>query len=151
MAVGDTSIFEEVALNIGNNNHNFASDSFSMILITSLPNINQATPDRTNFTEVTAGGSYSTGGIALTTTYTEVGGVATFDITNAPSWAKLAGSPSGIVAGLIVNDTLAGTDNDGVAFVDFTADSGVTPVSMVDSTINANPHANGLFALTITP
>jgi len=150
MALGDTGLFEELALTIGSEDHNFTSDTFAMILITTLPVVGQASPDRADYTECTAGGSYSTGGVTLTTTYAEVGGVATFDITNSPSWTKAAGSPTNIVAGLIVNNTHAGT-NDAIGFVDFTADSGSTAVSMVDSTITANPNASGLFTLTVNP
>ena len=150
MALGDTVVFEEVALNFGNDTHNFAADSFSMILIASLPVASQNSPDRGDYTEMSVGGGYAVGGISLTTTYTEVGGVATFDITNSPSWAKLPGSPTTIIAGLIVNDVSSGS-NDAIAFVDFTEDGGITPVSMVDTTITANPHANGLFTLTVNP
>ena len=39
-------------------------NTFSLILITTLPLVTQATPDRADFTEVSNGGGYTTGGIA---------------------------------------------------------------------------------------
>ena len=148
MARGDLVQFQEFPLELSKGGYNLETDSFSMILITTLPVNTDASPDRADYTEVTAGGSYVTGGIALTVTLAEVGGVTTFDITNAPSWAKLAGSPTDIKAGLIVNNTHAGTQ-DAIAAVDLTTDGGTTAISMVDSTITATPNASGLYTITI--
>lgn len=147
MAKGDTVIFEEVTLSLGNGDHILGSDSFSLILINSLPTASDASPDSADYTECAAGGSYSTGGIALTTTFAEAAGVATFDATNNPNWPLLAGSPTDIVAALIVNTTHAGT-NDALGFVDLTNDAGVTPVSMVDGPVSVTWHASGILQIT---
>lgn len=144
MAQGDNTPFDEISIGRG---ENYGTDSFSMILITSLPSATQTTPDRSDFTECTAGGSYSTGGIALTTTYTLASRVLTFDFTNSPEWAAAAGSPTNIVAGLIVNNTVA--SNDAVAFVDLTTDAGITPISMVSGKVKIDANPQGVFALTL--
>lgn len=146
MAQGDFTLFEEFAKNIADGSHDMDSDTFSLILITTLPNANQATPDRSDFTEVTAGGGYTTGGIALTTTYTEAAGVATFDSSTNPQWIAAAGSPTNIVAALLVNDTHAGT-NDAVGFIDMTVDGGTTPISLVAGDITVTWNASGIFTL----
>ena len=148
MAQGDFTLFEEFALNLGDGSHDLDSDTLSLILITTLPTAAQATPDRADFTEVTAGGGYTAGGIALTKTYTEAAGVATFDASTNPSWTAAAGSPTNIVAGLLVNDTHAGT-NDAVGFIDMTTDAGTTPISLVAGDITVTWNASGIFTVTI--
>lgn len=147
MAQGSVLKFEEFTKNIGDGSHDLDNDSFSLILITTLPAASTATPDRADFTEVTAGGGYSTGGIALTITYTEAAGTATFDATNNPEWVAAAGSPTNIVAGLIVNNTHSGS-NDAIAFVDLTVDAGSTPVSLVDGNVKVTWNASGIFTVS---
>jgi hypothetical protein len=146
MAQGDFLLFEEFRKNIADGSHDMDSNSFSLILITTLPTVAAATPDRADFTEVTAGGGYSTGGIALTTSYVEAAGTATFDSTTNPSWTASAGSPTNIVAALLVNDTHAGT-NDAIGFVDMTTDGGTTPISLVAGNITVTWNASGVFTL----
>jgi hypothetical protein len=148
MAQGDLLTFEEFRKNIGDGSHDMDNDTFSVILITTLPVLGQASPDRVDYTEVTAGGGYSTGGIALTgVTWTEAAGVATFDSSLAPTWTAAAGSPTNIVAALIVNDTHAGT-NDAIAFIDMTVDAGTTPISLVAGNVSITFNASGLFTLS---
>lgn len=146
MAQGDFLLFEEFSKNIADGSHDMDNDTFSLILITTLPLVADATPDRADYTEVTAGGGYSTGGIALTTTYTEAAGTATFDSSTNPAWTAAAGSPTNIVGALLVNDTHAGT-NDAVGFVDMTTDGGATPISLVDGNITVTWNASGIFTL----
>jgi len=148
MAQGDYLTFEEFRLNIGDGSHNMGSDTFSMILITTLPTLAAGTPDRADFTEVTAGGGYSTGGITLTgVTWNEVSGVATFDSSLLIAWTAAAGSPTNIVAGLLVNDTHSGT-NDAVGFIDMTVDAGSTPISLVAGNVSIAVNASGFFNLS---
>lgn len=148
MAQGDLLLFEEFSKNIGDGSHDMDTDTFSVILITTLPNVNQASPDRADFTEVTAGGGYTAGGIELAgVTWAEAAGVATFDSTTNPAWTASAGSPTNIVAALIVNDSHAGT-NDAIGFVDMTTDGGTTPISLVDGNITLTWNASGIFTLS---
>jgi len=146
MAQGDFVLFEEFSKTIGDGSHDLDGDTFACILITALPTAAQATPDRADFTEVTAGGGYTAGGIVLTTTFTEAAGTATFDSSTNPAWTAAAGSPTNIVAGLIVNNTHAGT-SDAVGFYDFTTDGGTTAVSLVDGDITLTIGASGVFTL----
>lgn len=146
MAQGDFTLFEEYSLNIADGSHDMNSDTFSLIFITTLPTAAGTTPDRADFTEVSAGGGYSTGGIELTTSYTEAGGTATFDSSTNPSWTAAGGSPTNIIAGLLVNDTHSGT-NDAIGFVDMTVDAGSTAISLVDGDITVTWNASGVFTL----
>jgi len=139
---GDVVTFEEFRLQLGDGTFDMDTDSFSLKLITTLPNANTATPNLADFTECSNGGGYTTGGIALTTTWTEAAGTATFDSTTNPSWTAAAGSPTNVVAGLIVN-----ASNAAVAFVDITEDSGTTPKSLVDGNITITWNASGVFNL----
>jgi len=146
MAQGDFTLFEEYRKTIADGSHDMDGDTFSLILITTLPVAAAVTPDRGDFTEVTAGGGYSTGGIALTTTYTEAAGTATFDSSTNPSWTAAAGSPTNIIAALLVNDTHAGT-TDAIGFIDMTVDGGSTAISLVDGDITVTWNASGVFTL----
>ncbi len=148
MAQGTLLTFEEFRKNIGDGSHDMDNDIFSVILITTLPTLGAASPDRADFTEVSAGGGYSAGGIALTgVTWVEAAGVSTFDSSMTPLWTAAAGSPTNIVAALIVNDTHAGS-NDAVAFIDMTTDGGSTPISLVAGNISITFNAGGLFTLS---
>lgn len=149
MAQGTFTLFEEFAKTLGDGSHDFDSNTFSVILITTLPVATTATPDRADFTEVANGGGYTTGGIALTgVTFTEAAGVATFDATLNPSWTAAAGSPTNIVGALLVNDTHAGT-NDAIGFIDMTTDGGITPISLVAGNITITWNASGIFTITV--
>lgn len=148
MAQGTLKVFEEFALFIGDGAHDLNSDSFKAALITTLPVDTQTTPDLADFTEVT-GGNYTAGGEALTTTYTEAAGVATFDSSANPSWTQSGTGPTDIKAALIYNTTHAGT-NDAVAFIDMTTDGGTTPISLQDGDISITFNASGIFTLTVT-
>lgn len=137
MAQGTLTTFEEFRKNIGDGSHNLSSDSFKIMLITNtvVPTAADATPDSADYTEV-SGTGYTAGGAALTTTYTEAGGVATFKHTGGTiSWAKNAAGPTNIYYAIIYNATQTGT-KDAVAFIDMTSDGGTTPISLQASTIN---------------
>ena len=147
MAQGDFLTFEEFRKTIAEGD-DLGGDTFAVILITTLPTVSDATPDRADYTEVSAGGGYSSGGIVLTgVTWAEAAGVATFDSSMAPSWTAAAGSPTNIVAALIVNNTHAGT-TDAIGFIDMTTDGGSTPISLVAGNITITFNASGLFTLS---
>jgi hypothetical protein len=148
MAFQDLVIFDEVTLSVGRGDYNLTSDSISLILITTLPTPGALTPDRLDFAEVPAGGNYSTGGVAMTTTYTETAATATLSSSTDPVWAAAAGSPTNIVAALIVNNTHAGT-TDAIGYVDLTQDAGTTPVSMVTGQISVTWTGGDIFTLAV--
>ncbi len=148
MAQGDFLTFEEFRKNIGDGSHDLDSDTFAIILITTLPTVSDATPDRADYTECSAGGGYSTGGITLTgVTWTEAAGVATFDSSLLVAWTAAAGSPTDIKGGLLVNNTHAGT-TDAIGFIDMTTDGGTTAISLVAGNISITFNASGLFTLS---
>ena len=145
MAQGSLTVFEEFRLYIGDGSHDLVNDSFKIALITTIPTAAAATPDLADFTEVT-GTNYTAGGESTAVTYTEVGGVATFDVADV-SWTQNGAGPTDIKGGLLYNTTHAGT-NDAVAFIDMTVDSGTTPISLVDGDISIAINASGIFTLT---
>lgn len=150
MAQGTSLLFQETSKYIGDGSHDMDNDTFSVILITTLPLVVDISPDRSDYTEVTAGGGYTAGGITLTTpTWTEAGGVTTLDDTDAfKLWTSAgAGDPANVVAALLVNDTHAGT-NDALAFIDLTTDAGVTPISLLTGDIKITWGGAGVFTIT---
>ena len=148
MAQGTLTLFEEFAKNIGDGSHDLDGDTLAVILITTLPTAGAATPDRADFTECTNGGGYSTGGISLTgVSWTEAAGVATLDSTLNPSWTASAGSPTNIVAALLVNNTHVGS-NDAIGFIDMTVDAGTTPISLVVGNVTLTWNGSGIFTLS---
>lgn len=140
MAQGTLAVFEEFAKYIGDKSHNLAStDVFKVMLISEqvggTPTITAAdvSPDSSDYTEV-SGTNYTAGGETITVTYTEVGGVATFQVTSgAVTWTQHAAGPTNIKTALVYNSSHAGT-NDAIAFIDMTAD-GTTAVSLADGDV----------------
>jgi len=120
MARGDITMFEEMSLNTGKALHDFATESFKLGIIdnTTPPVKSDATPAWGDYSanEVSTAGGYTAGGIALgTVTYTEVGGVSTFDAADVVIVQNGSGFTDGYW-GIIYNDTNVGKE--AVAFVD---------------------------------
>lgn len=143
MAQGTLTLFEEFSLNIGNGDHDLDGDSFKVMLVndTLVPTAALATPDSSDFTEVTGTG-YTAGGEAITCTWTEVGGTATFQVTSGnTAWTQNGAGPTDIEYAIIYNTTHIGTQ-DAIGWIDMTTDAGVTPISLQDGdiTITWNPN-----------
>ncbi len=122
-----------------------ATDDISMLLITTLPTASDATPALADYTEVTAGGNYSTGGVSLGTLgsiITEAAGVVTADSATNPSWATNGSNPTNAVAALIVNTTQS---NQAWGFINL---NGGSAVNMSTTDLTVTLHANGLFQIT---
>lgn len=153
MAQGTFTLFEEFALSLGDF-HDLNSDGLSVILVSDAVTgmSATATPDRADFTEVTAGGGYSTGGITLATpTWTEAAGVATLDHNaGEPSitWTAQAGSPTNIKTAILVNNEVTAT-YDAIGFIDMTADGGTTAISLVAGNITITWGAAGILTVTV--
>jgi hypothetical protein len=148
MAQGTLTHFEEFPKALGDKVHDLANDTFKIALITTLPTAADVTPSLGDYTEV-SGAGYTPGGEALTVTWTEAGGVTDFKQTGGTiTWTQNAGGPTNIIAGLIYNSTSVG--NEAIAFVDFTADGGSTPISLVDKNVTWKPEAtqNRIFTLS---
>jgi hypothetical protein len=145
MAQGSLTVFEEFRKYIGDGSHNLVSDSFKIALITTIPTASDATPDFADYIDV-SGTGYTAGGESSAVTYTEVGGVATFNAADV-SWTQNGAGPTNIKAALLYNTTHA-IGHDAVAFIDMTVDAGTTPVSLVDGNISITINASGIFTLT---
>ena len=149
MSQGTLLTFEEFAKYIGDTSHDLSNDSFFVMLVdnTLVPTVALSSPDSSDFTEV-SGPGYSANGISLTTTWTEVGGVSSFKVTNSPiSWVQNASGPTNVYYAIIYNFSHSGS-TDAVGFIDMTADGGITPLSLQNADIVINFNANGIFKLS---
>lgn len=128
MAAGDLTLFDEAKAYLIDGGWESA-DSIRVALITSAvtPSAPDAVPSMsggtTNYTEVTAGGNYSAGGVTLDTLancVTESGGSVTFDDTGSNiSWSRNASNPTNARYAVIYNDT--DTLNRAIGFIDLGA------------------------------
>ena len=134
MAQGTVTTYEEFRLNIGNDVHNLASDSFKILLTAETPSASETTPDSTDYTEVT-GTNYTAGGESVTATYTEQDGTATFATTSAASWSQNGSGPTGINFAVLYNTSAPSSD--AIAFIDM-RDGGTTAISLVDGDITVS-------------
>jgi hypothetical protein len=157
MAQGTMKLFEEFAKS-GMSFHDFdrvaaGTDTLSVIFITEATGTIEttATPDRSDFTETSNGGGYTTGGIEIAApTWTETGGVGTLDHNAGEAfitWTSQAGSPTDIKTALLVNDAVAAT-YDCIAILDMTADGGTTAISLVAGDITITWGGSGIFTCT---
>ena len=146
MAQSDMTLFDALSLEIGDGTFVLGTDAFAVVLITTLPLATQTTPNLSDFTEVSNGGGYTTAGIDLTESWTRSVKVATFDDSGSPDWTASAGSPTNIVAALVIKTSTGAA----AAFIDMTVDGGSTPISLVAGDINIDWNALGLFTVTIT-
>jgi len=117
-------------------------DTFALILISNdvdTLSAADATPDRADYTECSAGGGYSTGGATATITVSEAAGTLTIALASDVVWTSTgSGGPADIRCALLVSDTHSGTQ-DAVCYIDMTTDSGTTPLDLDngDITISA--------------
>ena len=147
MARGDFTLFEEFADNIGEEIHNFASDTLKLGLgdDTITPTAADATPTWSDYSanEVSTAGGYTENGETLgSVTYTEADGVATLDAANV----SLAQDGSGFTDaywGILYNSSAAG--GNAIGFIDLGG-----PVSEQDGPIAINWNASGILTVTVS-
>ncbi len=159
MAQGTLALFDEFAEAIGDGRIDLDTHTFKAALVTlqvgGTPTIakTNAVPTwgaggTTNLAtnEVTPGGGYTAGGIALTSVaWGQVAGVATFDAADI-AWTKNGtGDPATIKTLVVYSDTA--TNKDCVGFMDMTSD-GTTAISLLAGNINVAWNASGIFTLT---
>ncbi|MCG7904411.1 MAG: hypothetical protein JAY60_18540 [Candidatus Thiodiazotropha weberae] len=133
MATGDVTLFDEFKREIGEEVHNFASDTLKMGIITNTtaPTAADATPRWADYSgnQVTTGTSYVSGGPALTHTWSEAAGTVTLAIQ---SFTLAQDSGSGFTNGawgVIYNDTAPA--DQAIGFVELgTADLSAGPVTI---------------------
>ena len=147
MAQGTVYTFEEFRDYIGDGSHDLDNDSFKIMLLSNTHNstiaVANVTPDSGDYTEVTGTG-YTAGGEAVTVTWSQSAGTATFATTSAAAWTQNGAGPTDIRTALLYNTTHAGT-NDAICYIDMTAD-GTTPISLQDGDITIN--AGTVFTLS---
>jgi hypothetical protein len=136
------TVFDEAILAITNGDVAIDSDTFKMMLITSAtaPTASTATPAKADFTEVTAGGNYASGGFTLTMSVTEAAGTVTVDATTDPTWAQDGSNPTDARYAVMYNDTNAGKE--AIGFVDL---GSTIDLSAGDLTLQIS--ASGLFTI----
>ena len=138
MARGDVVVFNEFKENISSGSINLSTDSINVRLInnTTVPAAASTSPDSADFTQVT-GGTYAEK-TAVSKTWSESAGTATFALGANLTWTQDAGAgPTDIYYALVYSSTHAGTE-DAIAFIDMTDDGGTTPISLRDGDITIN-------------
>ena len=148
MARGDFTVFEEFAIQGGQEKHNFASDTIKVGIITNVaaPTAGDTTPAWSDYSanEVGTGGGYSAGGVTLSgVTWTEAAGVATLDDTGNIALAQNASGFTDGYWGILYNSTEAG--GAAIGFLDLGG-----PVSEVAGPIAINWNASGILTVTVS-
>lgn len=90
-----------------------STDAIYCALITNatVPTAADLTPALGDYTELTAGGNYATGGVSLGTLanfVSQAGGTVTFDSATNPSWLQDAANPTNCYYAIVYNNTQAG-------------------------------------------
>lgn len=111
MAAGDVILFDQCLKDVGDEDHNFGSDTFKLGITdgTTTPAVDTADPrwgvgGTTDFSaeQVTPGGNYADGGPALTTTWQLVSGQARFDASDI-TISQAIGNPTNGRWGIVYN------------------------------------------------
>ncbi len=146
MAQGSVTVFEEFLENMvdGNdttNGINLKDDTFNLVLVTDdidTITAGTASPDVSDFTEVAAGGGYSTGGATATITATEAAGTLTIAISGTVTWTSTGSGGAATIRSAILHSTTHIGTSDAVCAIDMTSDSGTTPLDLDDGDINVS-------------
>ena len=145
MAAGDLVVFNEAKGFLIDGGFESADDiKVALVTTATTPTASTATPTLSDFTQVTAGGNYTAGGISIGdigTLVTTSGGTMTFDSATNPSWAQNAGNPTNARWAIVYNDTDA--SDRAIAFVDLGA-----TVDMTAGSLTITWNASGLFTIT---
>ncbi len=143
MATGTIIVFEEAKEYMLDGGFEAADDIKCAVLDnTTTPTAAFATPALTDFTEVTAAGTYTAGGTSLGnygTMCSEAGGVMTFDSATNPTFAADASNDVDAWWGLIYHVT----SSQAFAFIELGG-----PVDMVAGSLTINWPAGGIFTIT---
>ena len=149
MAAGDLVVFNQAKMWLADGTMDLddtTSDQYKVALITTLPLVTEATPILATFTEVTGGGTYTTGGESIVITsgsWAESSGTVTFDTATNPQWLQNASNPTDARAAVFYRDGTHNSITDPfLLMVDL---GGVIDMTAGDLTITWN--ASGLFTL----
>ena len=147
MATGDVTLFEEFAKTIGEKKIALGADDFKVALIddSAAPTAADATPTWSDYSaNEVSGTNYTADGYTLTgDSWTEAGGVATFDDTGNVTWSQNAAGPTDIYWGILYSDT--SSNDDCICFIDMGG-----PISLVDGDISITWNASGIFTVTVS-
>lgn len=149
MALGDTKTFSYYAYLAGEGTYTNSTDVFKAALITdsyATVDANAANPALTSFTEATAGGNYTAGGLTITATHSFSAGTTTLDFADF-SMLKAAGNPTNAKSLLIINSTAGG---DAYQVIDITSDGGTTAPNLVNNDLNVTINASGAITATVS-
>ena len=150
MATGDIIVFEEAKAYMIDGGWE-AADTIKLAICdnTTTPTAADAVPavgsgGTTNYTEVGAAGTYTTGGETLDTLancVVEAGGTMTFDDTGASvTWAADASNDTDAWWGVVYNDT--DTANRAICFIELGG-----PVDMAAGSLTVTWNASGIFTI----
>jgi|APSaa5957512535_1039671.scaffolds.fasta_scaffold03033_4 hypothetical protein len=143
MAVGDITLFNETKASMLDGGWG-SNDLIKVALITSavVPTTTQVTPSLSDFTEVAAGGTYTTGGSDLSAWSTmisqSVGTVTFADDDASVAWLQNGSNPTNARYGIIYNSVA----NQAIAYIDLGQD---VDLSAGDLTLSWN--VNGIFTI----
>lgn len=148
MAAGPFTLYDSVAELIGDGTLDLDNDTFKMVLLSSSYTPDPAHDEYADLAgELSTANGYTSGGETLTgVTWSQSGGVASFD-SNAVQWTASGGSITARYA-VIFDDTATGDKLIGYALLD-TTPANVTATA--GNTFTVTPHASGWFTLTVNP
>lgn len=146
MAQGDITFFEEALLDYVNGTFS-TGDTIKVAIAdnTTTPSAGLATPSLSDFTQVSAAGSYTAGGTSigtLSSITSEAAGTVTVDSGTNPSWAQNASNDTDAYWGIIYNDTNA--SDRAIAYLDLGG-----PVNMTAGDLTITWNASGLWTLSV--
>jgi hypothetical protein len=141
MARDDFTVFNKAKLAMLDGTHDLDTDVFKLALLdnTVAPTATTLTPNLSDFTEVGAAGTYTTGGTTITCTLAEAAGTVTFDSTTNPNWAQNASNDTDAYWGLIYNTSAS---NAAIGFLDLGG-----PVDMTAGDLDVTWSASGIFTM----
>ena len=147
MATGSVVFFEE-ALDVAFFHGWEAADDIKLAICdnTATPTAATASPALGLFTQVTAAGTYTTGGTSIGawgTLSVEAAGTLTFDSGTNPTWAADASNDVDAWWGILYNDTDAVGPNDAIAYVELGG-----PVDMVAGSLTVTWNGSGIFTIS---
>jgi len=149
MAQGDLKTFDYYPFNAGKKLYNNVTDTFKYAFVTdafSAVDKAEVEPDLSSFTEVGAGGNYSSGGNALPgNAWTIAAGITKLDFTDI-SLTKQASSPTTAKTLLIINSTAG---NDCYHAIQLGVSDG-DAVDLVNNDLTVTFNVNGTVNITVT-
>ncbi len=144
MATGDLVVFDEAKAKMLDGDW-AATDNFYLAICTNaaVPAAATATPVLGDFTQVTAAGTYTTGGTdlgALSTLVTEAAGTMKFDSATNPTWAQDGSNGTDAYWGIVYNQTDG--NKDALCFIDLGG-----AVDMTAGALTVTWNGAGLFTI----